>query len=121
MFQAKEQRPMRKCRKFPPKIKDKALQIQQPTKYLEHTFVCLSIDIATVPGQHLGAFQTRVLDTIIGQMKNRVKTMESHQRNVAIMLDEMAVKHVGYNPTFDCVDGLTGKGPMADNTMVIEA
>ncbi|XP_048111243.1 uncharacterized protein LOC125302202 isoform X2 [Alosa alosa] len=125
MFQAKEQRPIRKCRKFPKKIKDMALQIihQSPATYkVLRTYFCLPCPstLRRYLANILGHFKQGFLDTIIAQMKNRVKTMEPHQRNVAIVLDEMAIKkHLCYNPTFDCVDGLTGTGKMADHAMVI--
>lgn len=46
--------------------------------------------------------------------------MEPHHRNVAIVVDEMAIKkHLSYNATYDCIDGLTPNGDVADHAMVV--
>lgn len=56
----------------------------------------------------------------MGQIKNLATQMEPHQRNVSIVLDEMAIKsHLSYNAKFDNIDGLTKTGDMANQVMVV--
>ena len=66
--------------------------------------------------------QPGFLDGVLGHMKNMVKRLKPSELVASLVFDEMAIKkHLDYNKALDAIYGLTPKGQVANQAMVLMA